>query len=76
MSIAEAVQAAITPKTCKFGTILNELAEDDASTLRNGFSAGLTASDAARILSKNGHHVGATSVKAHLANNCCCQDAA
>jgi hypothetical protein len=75
MSIAEAVRAAIVPKACKFGDILSGLSEDDAIAIRNGFQAGLTPTEASRILAKNGNPVSATVVKAHVANACCCQDA-
>lgn len=76
MSIAEAVRAAIKPKMCRFATVLAELPDDDAAAIRNGFLAGLTPTEAARILRKNGHQVSETVAKEHASGVCCCQDAA
>lgn len=78
MSIAEAVQAAITikPKRCRFATVLDLLDHDDAAAIRDGLTAGLAAAEAARILRSNGHQVSSTITKDHLAGSCCCQDVA
>lgn len=75
MSIAEAVQAAIRPDLCRFGEILHQLAEDDAVAISNGFIAGLTAADAARILASHGHSVSQTVAKSHRRGECRCKDA-
>jgi hypothetical protein len=75
MSIAVAVQQAIVPKMCKFGAVLADLPDDDSAAIRNGFLAGLTPTEAARILRDNGHQVSNTAAKTHASKDCCCEDA-
>jgi hypothetical protein len=76
MSIAAAVEAALAPKYCKFGRILADLPADDKRAILDGLNIGLTPTDTARILAKNGHPLSEKAIRTHRISECCCQDVA
>jgi hypothetical protein len=76
MSIAAAVEAALAPKYCKFGRILANLPGEDKQAIIDGLNSGLTPTDTARILAKNGQPVSEKAIRTHRISECCCKDAA
>lgn len=76
MSIAAAVEAALAPRSCKFGRILQDLPGPDLQAILDGLEGSLSYKDASRILTANGFPVGDDVIREHDKNACCCKDAA
>lgn len=65
-AIAEAVRTKPTPTTtCAYAQL--PLDNDDHTAL-----AELSAAEATRLLRDNGHHIGATTIRAHRRGDCAC----